>query len=214
MILKIQQTKKELFSAAFDILHKEERVGTISVSGKLGSLEADIRVNVFGNIFTMKYAGGLFAEQKIKKGYKSYRKYSISDATNDGGYIYQVDWQQKLFLTTSYHEMEYKGMRYNSYVVSLPAEGGRQSVYREGVQVAQINIPREVVNDLYNYTIYALDQKEAEMCAIICAYIYINAHFKPGEKAIKSYVKYYTTGTKDAFLLEKYNPDFVETIEE
>lgn len=52
------------------------------------------------------------------------------------------------------------------------------------------------------------------MCAIICAYIYINAHFKPGEKAIKSYVKYYTTGTKDAFLLEKYNPDFVETIEE
>lgn len=159
MILKIQQTKKELFSAAFDILHKEERVGTISVSGKLGSMEADIRVNVFGNIFTMKYAGGLFAEQKIKKGYKSYRKYSISDATNDGGYIYQVDWQQKLFLTTSYHEMEYKGMRYNSYVVSLPAEGGRQSVYREGVQVAQINIPREVVNDLYNYTIYALDQK-------------------------------------------------------
>ena len=157
MILKIQQTKKELFSAAFDILHKEERVGTISVSGKLGSMEADIRVNVFGNIFTMKYAGGLFAEQKIKKGYKSYRKYSISDATNDGGYIYQVDWQQKLFLTTSYHEMEYKGMRYNSYVVSLPAEGGRQSVYREGVQVAQINIPREVVNDLYNYTIYALD---------------------------------------------------------
>lgn len=117
-------------------------------------------------------------------------------------------------MTTSYHEMEYKGMRYNSYVVSLPAEGGRQSVYREGVQVAQINIPREVVNDLYNYTIYALDQKEAEMCAIICAYIYINAHFKPGEKAIKSYVKYYTTGTKDAFLLEKYNPDFVETIEE
>ena len=106
MILKIQQTKKELFSAAFDILHKEERVGTISVSGKLGSMEADIRVNVFGNIFTMKYAGGLFAEQKIKKGYKSYRKYSISDATNDGGYIYQVDWQQKLFLTTSYHEME------------------------------------------------------------------------------------------------------------
>ncbi len=105
-------------------------------------------------------------------------------------------------------------MRYNSYVVSLPAEGGRQSVYREGVQVAQINIPREVVNDLYNYTIYALDQKEAEMCAIICAYIYINAHFKPGEKAIKSYVKHYTTGTKDAFLLEKYNPDFVETIEE
>ena len=69
MILKIQQTKKELFSAAFDILHKEERVGTISVSGKLGSMEADIRVNVFGNIFTMKYAGGLFAEQKIKKGY-------------------------------------------------------------------------------------------------------------------------------------------------
>ena len=164
MILKIQQTKKELFSAAFDILHKEERVGTISVSGKLGSMEADIRVNVFGNIFTMKYAGGLFAEQKIKKGYKSYRKYSISDATNDGGYIY--------------------------------------------------HIPREVVNDLYNYTIYALDQKEAEMCAIICAYIYINAHFKPGEKAIKSYVKHYTTGTKDAFLLEKYNPDFVETIEE
>ena len=50
MILKIQQTKKELFSAAFDILHTEERVGTISVSGKLGSMEADIRVNVFGNI--------------------------------------------------------------------------------------------------------------------------------------------------------------------
>ena len=74
LILKIQQTKKELFSAAFDILHKEERVGTISVSGKLGSMEADIRVNVFGNIFTMKYAGGLFAEQKIKKGYKSYNK--------------------------------------------------------------------------------------------------------------------------------------------
>lgn len=48
MILKIEQQRKELFSADFTIWHLEQEVGSISVQGKFGSMEAEITVYLFG----------------------------------------------------------------------------------------------------------------------------------------------------------------------
>lgn len=214
MILEVRQTKKELFSAAFEILHKKEMVGNIEVNGKIGSMEAEIRINLFDNEYSLKYAGGLLKEKRLGKGYRSYRTYTINNETNHRGTVYQVDWKQKMFLTTSYYEMEYRRLCYHSYPLALSKEGGRQSVYCGNTQVGQINTPREVFDDLYNFPIYAINQKEAQMCVLICAFMYVNVCFKPGEKVTKSYAKYYRSDTKDPFLVEKYHPDFVQSIEE
>ena len=47
MILKIEQIRKELFSAHFRILHVNEVVGTVEVQGNIASMEAGIRVRLF-----------------------------------------------------------------------------------------------------------------------------------------------------------------------
>lgn len=216
MILKMCQIKKELFLANFEIWNKEEKVGSVVVNGKMGSMEADIKIEIFNDEYTMKYVSGILKEKFMKKGYKSFREYSIHNASNEEGVVYQVDWKQKMFLITNYYEMKYCGLHYNLYPISFLKDGkteGKHPVYCCDVQVAQINTPGEIFNDLYNYEIYAINQKEAKMCAVLCAYMYVNAGFKPGERVTKSHVKFYSK-TKDTFLLEKYHSDFIQMTDE
>lgn len=66
-------------------------VGNIEVNGKIGSMEAEIRINLFDNEYSMKYAGGLLKEKRLGKGYRSYRTYTINNETNHRGSVYQVD---------------------------------------------------------------------------------------------------------------------------
>mgnify|MGYP000818851168 CR=1 FL=1 len=92
---------------------------------------------------------------------------------------------------------------------SVRAEGGKHPVYCGNKQIAQIDKPCEIYNDLHHYTIYAVDQDAAEISALFAAYMYINASFEPGQKVKQSYTKC-TSITLNKTLKQKYNPDFKE----
>lgn len=214
MILKIEQIQKELFSADFRILHLNEVVGSIHVQGKLGSMEADMEIHFFQNIYKMHYVGGLIKSAPLpnRKG-KAFRPYKITGINGEtAGSIFQVDQKEGWFTVIGYFEMNYKAHQYNLYPIGFGAEGGKHPVYCEGQQIAQVEKSGEIFNDLHHYDIYAIDQNSAEIAVLFSAYMYINANFKPGEKATRSHVKY-TSVTTNKTLKEKYHPDFVGKIQ-
>lgn len=214
MILKIEQIKKDLFSANFQITHFNEVVGAIQVLGKLGSMEVNVEIQFYQNTYKMQYVGGLIKTAPIpdKKG-KAYRPYGIMGKNGEVlGKVAQIDQKDGWFTVISFFEMLYGEEKYNLYPIGFGKEGGKHPIYRENQQIAQIEKSGEIYNDLHHYDIYAKDQYSAEIAVLFGAYMYINANFKPGEKATKSYVKY-TSVTTNKTLKEKYNPDFVKMIQ-
>lgn len=214
MILRIEQIQKELFSAEFRIFHSDEIVGNIFVQGKLGSMETKIKVQFFEKNYEMEYAGGIFKEKKLPdKSGKAYRTYEIRDMLRQiVGEVSQIDKKEGWLSTISFFELLFGKQKYCLYPIGFGSEGGKHPVYCENIQIAQVEKPGEIYNDLHNYKIFAVDQKAAEISVLFSAYMYINANFKPGEKASKSYVKY-TSITTNKILKEKYHPDFVRKIQ-
>ncbi|MGN9106673.1 hypothetical protein ACTM90_10000 [Oliverpabstia intestinalis] len=214
MILKIEQICKELFSAQFRILHLNEVVGTVEVQGKITSMEAGIRIRLFENEYHMKYVGGFLRTTSIpERKIKTYRPYRICEAFEEQtGSVYQVEKKESWIKTTNFYEMIYHGITYHLYPAAFGAEGGKHSIYCENEQIGQINKASEVRNDLHHYDIYAVNQQAAKLAVLFSLYTYINVFFKPGEKVTKSYTKYMSVTTNKA-LKEKYNPDFVKTIQ-
>ena len=107
--------------------------------------------------------------------------------------------------------MEFNDKKYDLYPIGFGNEGGKHPVYCGDTQIAQVEKPAEVRDDLHNYTIYAIDSDAAELSVLLVAYMYVNANYKPGEKVTKSYVKCYSI-TKNKTLLSKYDPEFKEKL--
>lgn len=214
MILKIEQQRKELFSADFTIWHLEKKVGSISVQGKLGSMEAEITIHLFDKDYYMVYAGGFLKERPLPDKSKAYRPYKIFNSEHRIlGNIAQIDQREGWFTTISYMHMYIVDQeQYDLYPIGFGAEGGKHPVYCGNKQIAQIDKPCEIYNDLHHYTIYAVDQDAAEISALFAAYMYINASFEPGQKVKQSYTKC-TSITLNKTPKQKYNPDFKETIQ-
>ena len=181
MILKIEQQRKELFSADFTIWHLEKKVGSISVHGKLGSMEAEITIHLFDKDYYMVYAGGFLKERPLPDKSKAYRPYKIFNSEHRIlGNVAQIDQREGWFTTISYMHMYIVDQeQYNLYPIGFGAEGGKHPVYCGNKQIAQIDKPCEIYNDLHHYTIYAVDQDAAEISALFAAYMYINASFEP-----------------------------------
>lgn len=214
MILRVEQLNKELFSAQFHILRNGMEVGQMRVEGKLPSMEAKIWVSIFEKSYRLTYSGGLMKSAPLpnKEG-KSFRPYQIdSDVQGAVGNVYQIEKKEGWFTIIDFFEMIYFGMKCKLYPIGLGKEGGKHPVYCGETQIAQVEKAGEIYNDLHHFDIYAVDQQAAEIAVLFAAYMYINANFKPGEKATKSYVKY-TSITTNKTLKSKYNPDFVKRIQ-
>ena len=98
MILKIEQQRKELFSADFTIWHLEKKVGSISVQGKLGSMEAEITIHLFDKDYYMVYAGGFLKERPLPDKSKAYRPYKIFNSEHRIlGNVAQIDQREGWF---------------------------------------------------------------------------------------------------------------------
>lgn len=214
MILKIEQQQKELFSADFTIWRLEKEVGFIFVQGKFGSMESEITIHLFDKDYYMVYAGGLLKERPLPDKSKAYRTYKIFDSEHRIlGNVAQIDQKEGWFTTISYMHMYIAGReQYDLYPIGFGTEGGKHPVYCGNKQIAQIEKPSEIYNDLHHYTIYAVDQDAAEISALFVAYMYINANFNPGQKVKKSYTKYNSI-TLNKTLKQKYNPDFKAAIQ-
>ena len=162
----------------------------------------------------MVYAGGFLKERPLPDKSKAYRPYKIFNSEHRIlGNVAQIDQREGWFTTISYMHMYIVDQeQYDLYPIGFGAEGGKHPVYCGNKQIAQIDKPCEIYNDLHHYTIYAVDQDAAEISALFAAYMYINASFEPGQKVKQSYAKC-TSITLNKTLKQKYNPDFKETIQ-
>ena len=214
MILRVEQLNKELFSANFHILQNGMEVGQVRVEGKIHTMEVKVWISIFEKSYTLQYSGGLLKSASLpNKEEKSFRPYQIDSGMHGKiGNVYQVEKKEGWFSIIDYLELIYSGLNYNAYPIGLGREGGKSPVYCGETQIAQIDKAGEIYNDLHHFDIYAVDQQAAEVAVLFVAYMYINANFKPGEKATKSYVKY-TSITTNKTLKSKYNPDFVKRIQ-
>ena len=79
MILRVEQQIKNMWSALFYIFEDEDRIGWFEVQGKMGSMEANILMEISGKKYEMAYSGEKILKEKRIPGTKDtiFRPYHI-----------------------------------------------------------------------------------------------------------------------------------------
>ena len=200
MILKVEQLSKDLYSATFQVMYGDTKVGEMHLKGSMGSMEGVWSGYVFNRNVAMSRTHGL-------KGAKAFRPYSISIDGAACGNVYQTDYKEGMFKPKIYHHhVDVNGLTADIFSVGC-GETVNSSVYMNGEQKAHVERSLTVCDDLHSFDVYALDDNSAFLTVLLCLYTYTLALFKPGEKPIKSVHEGYYVTTEKAELA-KYNPDF------
>ena len=207
MILDIMQTSKDLFLANFIISRGSNQIGSFSLQGKLGSMEANVVGEFLGQKFEMS-----FGKLDYINVSNAFRPYILSENGIVDGTVYQTKFNGGLFKKFDYHQMQKNGIIYDLFPIGFGNEGSKSPIYQKDKQIAQIEKSCVVYNDLHNYRIYAEDEYASNIAIFFVIYMYINAGFKPGEKFVSSTVRVVSV-TTNKLLKEKYNPEFVKHIE-
>lgn len=208
MILDVVQVSKDLFSASFVVKRGDVQVGCFSLQGNMGSMEAKISGKLFEQDIEMQYG----KTNDVGAAY-SFRPYLINENGIYNGVVYQTKYNGGLFKKFDYQQMKNAGVTYDLFPISFGNEGSKSPIYKENTQIAQIEKDCVVYNDLHIYKIFALDELSSEIAVLFAIYMYINAGYKPGEKAVSSTVKVIST-TTNKLLKEKYDPTFISRIKE
>lgn len=207
MILRLTQTKKELFSAYFVIERGSEKIGEVVLKGKAGTMEADISGMFREQNFEMSYGKSRYLEEK------AFRPYILRQEKTEIGSVYQAQHKISFFKNIDFIRINKTGILYDLFPIAFGDEGGKSPIYCGSQQIAQIEKECIVYDDLHHYEIYAVDEKAGWIALLFGMYMYVNACYKPGVKAYSSKSKTFSV-TKEPYLLEKYNPYFKNTIKE
>ena len=192
----VQQCKK-LYAADFAVFHNGAAIGTLSMEGRLGSMEGEWSGTVMGRRISMKRCSGV----------PGFRPYEISVDGRVAGNVSQIEVKTGLFSRHQYHQLQLEGCGYQLYAVGLGKRGGACSLYCDGRQLAEINRDPTVYNELYRYEIFAVDTDSAFVSILLCCYMYMLGCYRPGEVAVSS-VRTHVTVTTNKALLAKYDPNF------
>lgn len=207
MQLLLKQKVKDLFSGEFEIFNNNELVGNVSFEGKLNSMEANFIGTLFGKEFSLNCVNEILTGSN-----KKFRPYNIIENNAIVGEVYQTEYKKSVFSKYDYIKYFYNQKEYNLYSIGL-GEKGVCSLYYNEEQIAQINKDGIIYNDLHNYDIYSIDENSALIAILMSCYMYVNACYKPGVKAIESVKKNYSkTTNKD--LISKYNPEWINKVKE
>lgn len=207
MILDVVQVSKDLFAASFVVKRGSAQVGNFSLKGRLGSMEANISGKLFEHSFDMR-----FGKSDNIDVARPFRQYIIDENGVQNGVVYQTKFNGGLFKKFDYHQMKLNGMIFDLFPIGFGNEGSKSPIYNGKEQIAQIEKDCVVYNDLHKYRIYAVDTFASQIAIFFCVYMYINAGYKPGEKVVHSEVKVMST-TTNKLLKEKYNPEFIKSID-
>lgn len=207
MILDVVQVSKDLFAASFVVKRGSAQVGNFSLKGRLGSMEANISGKLFEHSFDMR-----FGKSDNIDVARPFRPYIIDENGVQNGVVYQTKFNGGLFKKFDYHQMKLNGMIFDLFPIGFGNEGSKSPIYNGKEQIAQIEKNCVVYNDLHKYRIYAVDTFASQIAIFFCVYMYINAGYKPGEKVVHSEVKVMST-TTNKLLKEKYNPEFIKSID-
>lgn len=206
-MIRIQQAKRDLYAADFEILQDHFQIGTIHVQGKLGSMDASAHISVFDKTFDIHCSERIAKERFPKKKYQLFREYTFQQNDVFAGRIFQVDWKRTWLSITSYLEMHYENGYYFAYSIA-DKNVVNTCVYSDDQQIAQIKKSTTIKNDLHHFDIYARVPHTAICAILFCVYGYIISCFRPGISVSTSYQKVFRV-TKDPFLLSKYHPEFL-----
>lgn len=207
MQLLLKQQSKDLFNGKFDILSKNEVVGSVSFEGKLGSIEANFIGTLFDKDFSLKCVSEVLTGSN-----KKFRPYNIIVNNNIFGEVYQTEHKKNIFSKYDYIKCFYNQKEYNLYSVGL-GERGVSSLYSNEEQIAQIEKDGIVYNDLHNYDIYSIDDNSAFVAVLMSCYMYVMACYKPAVKVTESVKKNYSKTTNKE-LISKYDPNWIKRLEE
>lgn len=198
----LKQKNKEMYSAEFEILENDIVIGQVFIKGKLGSMEAIIDGTFHNKNFSLKFANKILAGSS-----KKFRPYNIIENENITGEIFQTVFRKNLFSKYEYIKCNYNEEEFKLYSIGF-GDKSVCAIYKNDIQISQIEFSNVIYNELYDYTIYIKDDDNAFISILLNFYLYIVGRFQPGIKVIKSVVKYYQKDfNKD--LIAKYNPDWI-----
>ena len=207
MILNLIQTNKELFAASFVICRGLDEIGTVSLQGKMGSMEASIIGSFYDTGFEMGFERCHSIEKKV------FRPYLIKQDGVEIGAVYQTKYNGGLFQKFEFHQMKNNGLFYDLFPIDMGEDGCKCPIYRDGKQIAQVEKECVVYNDLHHYQVFASDAAAGLISVLFCLYMYVNGCYKPGEKAVISKSKTVAV-TLNKRLKAMYNAHFKEGITE
>lgn len=198
----LKQKNKEMYSATFEILENDNVIGQAFIKRKFGSMDAIVDGTFHNKNFSLKFANKILTGSN-----KKFRPYNIIENENITGDIFQTVFRKNLFSKYEYIKCNYNEEEFKLYSIGL----GDKSVcviYKNDIQISQIEFSNVIYNELYDYTIYIKDDDNNFISILLTCYLYIVGKFKPGIKVTKSVVKYYQKDSnKD--LVSKYNPDWI-----
>ena len=205
MKLLLKQKTKDLFSGNFEIYENDNIIGEINFEGQLGSMEVSLNGSFYDKTFSFECTNKLFPGTK-----KKFRTYNILENNNIVGNIFRSMIKNSFFLRTFYFDLIYNNKEYLSYLIGL-GEKTISAIYLDNTQIAQVEHSNTIINDLHNYEIYSEDKETAYISIIIACYSYILVGYKAGQKSISSKSIAFEK-TTNKYILEKYNPNFVQNI--
>lgn len=198
----LKQKSKEMYSAEFEILENDNVVGQAFIKGKLSSMEAIVDGTFHNKNFFLR-----FSNKVLTGSSKKFRPYNIIENENLTGEIFQTVFKKNFFSKYEYIKCNYNKEEFKLYSIGL----GDKSVcviYKNDIQISQIEFSNVIYNDLHDYTIYIKDDDNIFISILLNYYLYVVGKFKPGVKVTKSVIKYYQKDfNKD--LISKYNPDWI-----
>lgn len=213
MIIEMTNTSKEMFTSDFILTRKGEQIGEFHVKGRLGSIEGEVEGRIFKDRIRMKRCRKRDVKRNKPEAPKPFRPYELWLNDQPIGYVYNTCVKTGFLKEYAYHKMYFYQQEYESYGYSRGKVGVKIMQYFQETQLAEIELPATIYNDLYHYRLYIRDEADVTVTLITTIYRYILGCFNPGTKVVSSVVtsNYYTKAQE---LIEKYDPDFIKTIEE
>lgn len=209
MELVVRQTKKELYSAAFDILLEGvEKRGSIVVQGAMGTREGSIQIQFDSCHIQMSPTSRREAVQLagalIKRA--PFRPYTVVQ-DGDSGVLFHDQIKTGFMKSAGYHLLSLKDCTYSLYFVGFGEKGICAPIYKNDRYVAELRKDCTVIDDLHVFRIVYYDvsfYKSSEIVPslILCCYVYMITYYRAGVKVLHGKQKR-MIATKDVYLLSK-----------
>lgn len=211
MYFKVEQISNSLYGADFIIINNnEEKIGNAVVTGKAGTMEANVQINLLDSSISLKY-GYKNIKEAIQGSFGKgiFRPYEVIIDNKETGRIGTKYIKQGMLTEIAVKELTLEEIKFENYFYGLGKEGKTYSIYTNETQIAQINKSNEVIDGLHKYEIKCIEDKYIIPTVIQCLYTYVFTDYRQGEKVTKG-KEVKIIQTTDEFLKSKYNSKFWE----
>ena len=153
MILDVVQTRKELREAEFKILRGCVNVGSVFLKGTLGSIDANVILNLFGVTYELhRDTWQVSPDPKMIKYYRPYNV-SILPRAKQLGVVTYAERKLGLFKTRTYLSFTSDSDISEGYTLGMGKEGLKMPVYLKNKLIAEIDSDNIIDNECYKYRV-------------------------------------------------------------